>query len=340
MRHTLPAHLVSTDTKLILKTLHSNLTKAPHVWGLHFRQQDISGFFNSVEHDRIIFCVERLLQRFIQQQRLPCHFSVQVQQKHRLSRVFRGAWRRETSSRVFHLSHVPDLVGLILRTSLAQVGVTTVRQVRGASIGNPAPRLCVEQWRHYGKSPSTNTAASDNQASVVTDLRYVDNRFVHHIAGDELHWPWRFFFHPFFYRPPLLLDHVDSEDVMGFRINYSNHSIFMKVSTETDSFRSTSSACSSATVLSGFRARALFAFRFTRPRSAIQDTIQQLQAQYLRAGLPRELLLSETRKLEQRFHVCKTSALLPFAFVAFGWFLSCCLMKLLNALTSSILSLF
>ena len=79
--------------------------------------------------------------------------------------------------------------------------------------------------------------------------------------------------------------------------------------TETDSFRSTSSACSSATVLSGFLARALLACRFTRPRSAIQDTVQQLQAKYLRAGLSRELFLSETRKLEHRFHVRKTSAL-------------------------------
>ena len=80
MRHTLPAHLVTTDTKLILKTLHSNLTKLPHVWGLQFRQQHISGCFNSVGHDRIIFCVERLLQRFTQQQ--DYHFSVQVQRKH------------------------------------------------------------------------------------------------------------------------------------------------------------------------------------------------------------------------------------------------------------------
>ena len=169
----------------------------------------------------------------------------------------------------------------------------------------------MEQWRHYGRSLSTNTAASDNLkfqlsrtcATLTTVSRTTSQAtsFIGHGVS---------FFHPFFYRPPLLLDHVDSEDVMGFRINHSNHSIFMKVPTETDSFRSTGSACSSAVVLSGFRARALLAFRFTRPRSAIQDTIQQLQAQYLRAGLPRELLLSETRKLEHRFHVRKTSA--PF----------------------------
>ena len=82
-----------------------------------------------------------------------------------------------------------------------------------------------------------------------------------------------------------------------------------------------------------FRARIL-AFRFTRPRSAVQDTIQQLHAQYLRARLPRELLLSETRKLEYRFHVCKTSAPLPFAFGAFGSFSLRHLMQLLNALPS------
>ena len=214
-----------------------------------------------------------------------------MQQKHRLSRVFRGAWR-ETSARVFHLSHVPDLVRLILRTSLARVGMATVRQVRGASMGNPcAPALCGAAAALWEVSFYEHCCIRQPQASVVRDLRYVDNRFVHHIAGDDLHWPWRFLFHPFFYRPPLLLDHVDSEDVMGSRINHSNHSIFMKVPTETDSFRSTTSA----TVLSGFQARALLAFRFTRPRSAIQDTIQQLQAQHLRAGLPRELLLSETR---------------------------------------------
>ncbi|CAJ1367120.1 unnamed protein product [Effrenium voratum] len=207
MRHTLPAHLVTTDTKLILKTLHSNLTKAPHVWGLQFRQQDISGFFNSVEHDRIIFCIERLLQRFTQQQRLPAdyHFGVQVQQKHRLSRVFtRG-------------------------------GVTTVRQVRGASMGNPcAPALCGAVAALWEVSFYEHCCIRQPQVSVVTDLRYVDNRFVHYIAGDEFPWPWRFFFHPFFYRPPLLLDHVDYEDVMGFRINHSNHSMIMKVPTETD----------------------------------------------------------------------------------------------------------
>ena len=108
---------------------------------------------------------------------------------------------------------------------------------------------------------------------------------------------------------------------------HSNH-------TETDSFRSTSSACSPTTVWSGFRARAILAFRFTRPRSAVQDTIQQLHAQYSRAGLPRELLLSETRKLEYRFHVRRTSAPLPFAFGAFGSFSLRHLMQLLNALPS------
>ena len=97
-----------------------------------------------------------------------------------------------------------------------------------ASMGNPcAPVLCGAVAALWEVSFYEHCCIRQPQASVVRDLRYVDNRFVHHIAGDDLHWPWCFFFHPFFYRPPLLLDHVDSEDVMGSRINHSNHSIFI-----------------------------------------------------------------------------------------------------------------
>ena len=86
-------------------------------------------------------------------------------------------------------------------------------------------------------SHATGSSDTYNQAPwATTNPLYIFDTVVYQFINELC-----FFFHPFFYRPPLLLDHVGSEDVMGFRINHSNLSMFMnlKVPTETDSFSGT-----------------------------------------------------------------------------------------------------
>ena len=94
MKRTLPAHILSTETTLVTRALHRT-TKDSGSLGLQFRRKVIGGFFHSVDHDHIHFCIERLLQHFFQKQQVSFdyHISENMQQKHRLPRVFRGAWQ-------------------------------------------------------------------------------------------------------------------------------------------------------------------------------------------------------------------------------------------------------
>ena len=122
--------------------LHSDLT---------LEQQDIAGFYNAVPHFRILQAVQILVARFrdiqldLQQLADPNSFlSVSTQSATRLTRAFRGTWKRlRHCVSKLRIRLIVPLVQYFLQRSYFTVGRHVFRQDKGASMGSPcAPILC------------------------------------------------------------------------------------------------------------------------------------------------------------------------------------------------------
>ena len=82
------------------------------------QQQDISGFFNAVPHERTIAAVRYVLHRYLELERLDgsAELSVSLLVKDKLNRVFRGRLRAHTTRHhvvvlqdILSLNHVPNM---------------------------------------------------------------------------------------------------------------------------------------------------------------------------------------------------------------------------------------
>ena len=109
-------------------------------------QSDIVGFYNQVEHDRILQAVDFAIHRFFALQWVSLESSIQTH-NHKLERtlrIFQGHWRSQSKQfREFKLAHIRDLVKFLLQNSFFHVGTQVFRQHRGAFMGSQwAPILC------------------------------------------------------------------------------------------------------------------------------------------------------------------------------------------------------
>ena len=113
---------------------------------LKIHQSDIVGFYNQVEHDRILQAVDFALHRFFALQWVSLESSIQTH-NHKLERtlrIFQSHWRSQSKQfREIKLAHIRDLVKFLLQNSFFHVGTQVFRQHRDASMGSQwAPILC------------------------------------------------------------------------------------------------------------------------------------------------------------------------------------------------------
>ena len=110
------------------------------------RQTDIAGFYNQVEHDRILLAIQFAIFTFASQCEQGLHTVMQshVVRLERILRVFQGSWREKTKQYMtITLRDIPSLVQYLLEHSYFTVGSQVFRQRRGASMGSQfAPVLC------------------------------------------------------------------------------------------------------------------------------------------------------------------------------------------------------
>ena len=133
-------HAVLEQIRLLLQVIVTD----ERIFEIH--QSDIAGFYNQVEHDRILQAVDFAIHRFCALQQVSLESSIQTH-THKSERtlcIFRGQWRSQSKQfREFKLSHLRDLVKFLLQNSFFHVGTQVFRQHRGASMGSQwAPFLC------------------------------------------------------------------------------------------------------------------------------------------------------------------------------------------------------
>ena len=142
------------------------------------RQTDIAGFYNQVEHDRILLAIQFAIFTFASQceQGLDIVMQSHVVRLERILRVFQGSWREKTKQYMtITLRDIPSLVQYLLDHSYFTVGSQVFRQRRGASMGSQfAPVLCsaVPFQREWNFTMSFSPFTWDRSLH----HRYVDNR--------------------------------------------------------------------------------------------------------------------------------------------------------------------
>ena len=269
------------SVSFILRTLWRTMEQWPSEEPILIQQQDISGFFNAVPHECIIAAVRYVLHRYLELEGLDgsAELSVSLLVKDKLNRVFRGRLRAHTTRHhVLVLQDIVTLTEFLLMHSYLNVGRVVLRQVQGASMGSQlAPALCStiatlmeNQWQRIIRPTQT-------VEPMAMYSRYVDNRIMvltEHQHRSHVHQAFR---RLDWYRPPLLLEDVEDNKILGFECFAEARQLRMALPTSMGKIRCSDSACSTHLMLSGFRSRAELILRFARPRKLWQEQLHDLQ---------------------------------------------------------------
>ena len=265
---------------------------------LTLQQLDIAGFYNQVEHGRIIQALEFIVHRycFLQQVSPDSEIQASMRQHERTQRTFRGRYRAAgTNYKSVRIEDVVPLCKFLLTHSFLTVGYQAYRQIQGASMGSQwAPVMCaavalVREWAFHQSLPR-------NVSLPFVIYRYVDNCIFIGAESQFTHsWSllrtW-----PSFYSAPIELERVQTDEALGFRMCCQQRAITY-IQPVARALRSPASSGPSQHVLTGFTARARIILRSTWPRSLICPQFQDLISVHLRMGFPLQLLLQELRML-------------------------------------------
>lgn len=219
-------------------------------------QSDIAGFYNQVQHSRILRSIEYAVYTFANNQTLGLDTMMQghISKHERQLRVFQGRYRGRTKDyRSIRLGDIPPLVDFLLSNSFFSVGLQVFRQIRGASMGSQwAPILCSavalqrEQLFHQFNRPLVSLPSVHH--------RYVDNRILL-IPKHQFPLPSvQFFWHLSFYQAPILLEVVDGYEALGYTVDPLQATITM-VQPWNKSLRSQQSSSIKQAMISGIQAR-------------------------------------------------------------------------------------
>ena len=286
-----PDHFATGD----VYTLLSILREAPVDADLILVNQDLAGFFSSIDQERFIRSWFMLLD-FLRPKMNVCDdevFSVYPGKSNNPGDIIKGrSFRRLNVTRKIVIKHVPDLIKAALDMQTFALGQRCVRQCRGSPMGSPlSPALCLmvvsisEQIRS-----NTFRHLMSNHHLFIRHIRYVDNRL---IFGDkrltELA-PYEVLLDEGFYGKPIILETEPDQEFLGFMLETKPLELIYQGPTNISQILSPFSASPPAVLLSGFRSRCHIVIKGAFPASRVQQGLTQLIHLYSRAGFPKEEL--------------------------------------------------
>ena len=177
-----PEHFAHGDVYQLLKLLREYATKMADK-DLRIYNQDLSGFFISIDSDRFLQSWYMLL-RFLEPS-MSVHenefFSVSPVKQNNPGDIIKGrTFRTLNVNRHIRIGDIPELIIAALQMQNFQLGSKVYTQVQGSPMGSPlSPALCLmvvsvyEQiWFHTHRESISNLHLS------ALFLRYVDNWLV------------------------------------------------------------------------------------------------------------------------------------------------------------------
>ena len=293
-----PHHFATGD----VYTLLSILREAPVDADLILVNQDLAGFFTSIDQDRFVRSWFMLLDFLRPKMNVSDDeaFSVYPGKSNNPGDIIKGrTFRRLNVTRKIVIKHVPDLIKSALNMQTFALGKRCVRQSRGSPMGSPlSPALCLlvvsisEQiWS------CTFRQILSNHHLFIRHIRYVDNRL---IFGDkrltELA-PYEVLLDDGFYGKPIILETEPDQEFLGFMLETKPLELIYQGPTNISQVLSPFSASPPTVLLSGFRSRCHIVIKGAFPAFRVQQGLTQLIHLYTRAGFPTEELQSISDQL-------------------------------------------
>ncbi len=272
---------------------------------LDLQQQDLSGFFNSVPHTRMIEAVTYAVHHYIAHKGVApdSKLSTSLALEDRTQRIFRGRFRRAGQKYLaIQLDRIPKITEFLLKHSYFTVGSMIFRQIQGASMGSHfVPALCglVAAFQEYCFHKAFSGMRTHHK--LLHNSRYLDNRVLMHFPGWRETYPWNLFTKLDFYEAPILLEEVDDSEILGCTISTIQRTITVRQPKDLVSLRSGLSEDSDLAVISAFRARALLIIRYTFPIPLIFDQLTDLIAIFGQKSVSPEQLRCTQRTLWKFF---------------------------------------
>eukprot|EP00435_Cladocopium_sp_Y103_P064460 s334_g26.t1 len=236
------------------------LKSIPENQSLRLFNQDLAGFFTSIEPERFIGSWYMLLDFLRPKMNVSNDevFSVYPGKTNQPGDLIKGrTFRRLNVTRKIVIGDVPSLLTTALDMQTFALGSRCIKQRRGSPMGSPlSPAMCLmvvciseEIWFHNFKE------ILSNHHLFVRHIRYVDNRL---LLGDprlvDLP-PYETLLDDGFYGRPILLETEPDQEFLGFMIATEPFELIYCGPTDTSQVLSPFSASPPKVLLSGFRSR-------------------------------------------------------------------------------------
>ena len=286
-----PNHFATGDVYTLLSILKSASVDADLV----LVNQDLAGFFTSINQDRFVGSWFMLLDFLRPNMNVSDNeaFSVYPGKSNNPGDIIKGrTFRRLNVTRKIIIKDVPDLIKSALNMQTFALGQKCVRQCRGSPMGSPlSPALCLMVVSISEQIWSiTFKQLLSNHNLFIRHIRYVDNRL---IFGDkrltELA-PYEVLLDDGFYGKPIILKTEPDQEFLGIMLETKPLELIYQGPTNISQVLSPFSASPPKVLLSGFRSRCHIVIKGAFPDFRVRQGLDQLIHLYTRAGFPKEEL--------------------------------------------------
>ena len=296
-----PDHFASGDVYDLLKILR----EAPIHGDLVLYNQDLAGFFTSIDQNRFIGAWYMLLD-FLQPHMNVADnevFSVYPGTTNNPGDLIKGrTFRKLNVTRKIIIKTVPSLLRTALNMQTFALGHKCVKQQRGSPMGSPlSPALClmvVSISEQIWSITYKNTLSNHNL--FIRHLRYVDNRLIFGDARLQNLEPYETLLDEGFYGRPILLETEPDQEFLGFMLETRPLELIYSGPTNISQVMSPYSASPPKVLLSGFRSRCHIVAKGAFPAHRVQQGLDQLVDLYSMAGFNRQELLSLSSQIQLR----------------------------------------
>ena len=288
-----PNHFATGDVYTLLSVLKS----APVDADLILVNQDLAGFFTSIDQDRFVGSWFMLLDFLRPTMNVSDNevFSVYPGKSNNPGDIIKGrTFRRLNVTRKILIKDVPELIKSALDMQTFALGQTCIRQCRGSPMGSPlSPALCLMVVSISEQIWSINFhQILSNHHLFIRHIRYVDNRLVFGDKRLTALAPYEVLLDDGFYGKPIILETEPDQEFLGFMLETKPLELIYQGPTNISQVLSPYSASPPKVLLSGFRSRCHIVIKGAFPEARVQQGLDQLIGLYTKAGFPKEELQS------------------------------------------------
>ena len=287
--------------KLLKNTDFDNLT-TPRIYN-----QDLAGFFTSIDTDRFIDSW-RLTLKFLSSTMSTNPdeiISVKATLGNATGDVVKGRTCRTLNvTRKIFIRDIERIILMSLRMTQFSIGTSVYEQIRGSPMGSPlSPALCMmvvalseEIWY---QTYHTTLATMDLSARL---LRYVDNRLCLADPSWDYEMSFTNFLHPEFYGNPIILETEPDQEFLGFCIEFEPFALRYSPPRDFNQVMAPFSASPLAVQLSGFVSRLFWVAKCAHPACERTRGFAALHRLYRAAGFSETDLTAAAKPIRRYLH--------------------------------------